>query len=275
MLQLHLRCVSDADSDSGSNIPRKRGSGECDSDNSDASIDDIYTVPSVSSDRFGNDSENERNSSDHIPIFQTESDEDMGTKFPSLQVHSPQSEKFLSHSPNGLAMTAVQELQSWKSQSAIGSLSPFRASGNIIITCCSPGNDHRWKAASTISVSVSANSAMKVRTRSHSIIRSDSCDWKSHHPSPYLPSRTPTPSRPHTHSHGASFMNGSMSLNSSHLSASIPIGLDLSAMTSPVIVGSARKPRSQSLPDLHSPREGEDSGSGISLNQWADFYIGK
>ena len=274
MLQLHLRCVSDADSDSGSNIPRKISSREYDSDKS---IEDIYSVPSVSNECFGDDSENERNSSDHIPIFQTESDEDMGgSKLSSLQVHSPQVEKFLSHSPNGLIMTAVQELQSWKSQSA-----SRRASGNIIITCCTPGNDHRWKNASTISVSVSANSTLKVRTRSHSIIRSDSCDWKSHHPSPGLPSRTPTPSRPYTQFHSASFMNSSMSLNSSQVSASIPIGLDLSAMTSPVTVGSAhrsqhtRKPRSQSLPDLHSPREGEDSGSRMSLNQWADFYIGK
>lgn len=291
-MHLNLRFVSDTDSDSGSNLPRKIGSRDYGSDNSDISIDDIYTVPSErSGDDSGNDSDNNRNSLDHVPIFPTESDEDVGSKLVGLQVHPLLVEKVISRSPDGLSMSAVEELQSWKSKGISSSTSPLPHSPlsgtNIIITCCSPGNDNRWKTASTISASVSAHSKMKVRTRSHSIIRSDSCEWRSNHPSPYTPSLTPSPSRPYTtQSRSATFLsnNSSMSLSSSQsygVSASIPIGLDLSAVTSPLTVGSghigktARKARSQSLPDLHSPREGEDSGSEIIRDRWADFNSGK
>eukprot|EP01036_Dinobryon_divergens_P032386 gene32386-41958_t len=277
VLHLHLRFVSESDSDGGSNVPRKIGSRGDESDNSDISIDDIYTVASERrGDDSGNESDNNLNSMDHVPIFPTESDDDVGTKFAGLQIHS------LARSPEGIPIiSAVEELQSWKSKGISSSPTPAPhspPSRNIIITCCSPGNDNRWKNASTISASVSAHSALKVRTRSHSIIRSDSCEWRSCHPSPY----TPSPSIPHTQSRSAIFLsnNNSVSLSSSRsygVSASIPIGLNLSPMNSPISVGSGhlvktvRKARSQSLSDLNSPREGEDREENI-----ADFWtIGK
>lgn len=278
VLQLHLSINSDGDTDSNKQENflggRKLARQDSDSDNSDMSIDDVYTVASVphGRERYDDDASDKdgvnSNEFDNIAIFKTESEENI-TGFSPRSMNEEEETADSQFPQRGsplldaetLLSPAVEELQAWKRSIADFPRSP---SGNVTITCSSPGNSRRWKTASTISLSLSASS-MRVRARSQSIVRSDSLDWRGSR----IPSGSPSSS-------ASPFPSASPSLPHT-TGRSIPIGLDLSPLSSPPASG-RRKPRAQSLPDLNSPLDAEDGGeanepisSSSSKYAWDDF----